>query len=650
MHSSEEAIPSTRTIDETIPDEVLGKIFRHCPYKSLGALRTVSRKWNRLIDTFTGRILIVKSSNQYHFDSESTLDNLSIKANYWMTLPRQRTANNESSSVSNSSTSVCKEIAGPSNDYVETLPEISHGEHVHKMGLVGEITLKSMEYFLQQCRYVTSLYLHLSIFNNKEFADEENVFSISTLTPYLKELVIDSSGMNNDVIPQSHFFYQQVFDSALAFLDNNKFPSLGKFILGLPYFESREGILVRKIANFLSKHCKSLKSFSLHQKYEVQLENDNDDGSENGKDSTDKCKRPESGEGDCKPGSISPSSSTCSNSDYLSLKQLAVNALELKKCSLEEIHIVLLKTQESAPLWKNLLLHQERMKSVIFAGDKIPCPVSSIEYNWATLVTLRLDIRDGVNLTCFQKCVHLKHLTLGGRQETYYEDEFESDDEDGHYDQTLQLRNSNFLPRSLESVEIMNLRTHKDDARIICMELPELRDLHLKNLGWEGNLGLSLGDLAQVWKMGRLDHFCIEASLNMFSYSEIEKREDVPPELNLMACVLLSNSFTVASKFYLNVWKKDIGMYTTVETNHASSGTTTESMDVFQIPSTVILKDEEEDDDETESEEDEEDSKENSEEGSSSEEEGSGNDDDDEEEEESDVDGKEVTGKGRKSL
>ncbi|ODN05453.1 hypothetical protein Ocin01_01214 [Orchesella cincta] len=629
------------TIDNAIPDEVLGKIFRQCPYESLGALRTVSKRWNRVVDTFTGRMLIVKTGNEYQVDSESTLDKLNIKANYWMTLPRERTRSNESLSISNSSTS-----NEPTNvENVETcLPEISHGKHVHKVGLVGDITLKSMEYFLHQCNNVTSLYLHLSLFNDKEFEDTEKTFSISSLIPFLKELVIDSSGMNTGNSPPTHFSYKRAFNSVFAFLDNNKFSSLNKFIFGLPYFESREGIVVQKLANFLSKHSETLKSFSLHQKYDVQSEK-SDSGSEKG--TVDKSNRPESGEGDCRGESISPSSSKCSNSDYLSLKYLAVNALELKKCSLEEIHIVLLKTQESSPLWKNLLLHQERMKRVIFAGDKMPCPVSSIECNWATLVTLRLDLRDGVNLACFKKCIHLKNLTLGGRAEAYYEDEFDSDEEENQFDQTLQLRNVNCLPKSLESLEIMNLRTHQDDASIICMELPELRDLHLKNLGWEGNLGLRLGDLVQMWIMGRLDHFCIEASLNMMSYSEIEKSRSVPPELNLMACVLLSNSFTAVSKFYLNVWKNEAGMYTTVETKNIAS----EITDVFQIPDNVVMKDEEETDDESESEEEEDSEEENSEEeeGSGNEEEGSDDDYEDAEQSESDLDGKEVKAKGGKS-
>lgn len=542
-------------------------------------------------------------------DPESNLDRMSIRANYWMTLSPSPVDDNAGDGDGN---------GAAVEEVVEKLQDISNPESVRKIGFVGQLGqlsgYKPLECILNPCKNITSLYLHLSIFSatteTLKMEKKPEPWQVSCIIPRLKELVIDSCGIScedsTDLLE-----YRPTLLSTAAFLCSQKFIALEKLIFRVPYMESVEGIIVRSVCIFMGRHAATLKSFAFTQKYELdgsQNDENRDESCENNGESQNE-KGEHRGEGDSfvekgRDGYFS------TNVNYLNLTQLGLSAQELKNVILEEFHVKLACKQESAPVWKNMLIKQNHLKKCIFAGDKLPIPSGTIEGNCKTLVTVRLDVRDGVNLECFRNCVNLKHLSLGGRNEV---DESFNDGEgnssysgsEKYYPLTAYLKNAKFLPVGLESLEIINLKTHKEDASIIALHLRNLRDLILKNIGWEGNLGLRLCDLTKVWRLGRLDHLCIKQSLNLISYSELEENS-LSPELNLFACVIQSNSFTTASKFFLEVWRKDdSGLYTTRKPDSIEQSDE-EELDVFQMPNKVELSEEEEEEEESSSDSEEE--------------------------------------------
>lgn len=544
-------------------------------------------------------------------DPESNMDRMSIRANYWMTLSAQRHP---------TGSSVCSKLEVGETEHeaeisiveeVEKLQDISNPDTVRKIGFVGQLGLSGyqpLECIISPCKNITSLFLHMSVFciSKQNSSMQSGPWLASCCLPHLKELVIDSCGISCDDSSNT-FNFKCTFLSLAAFLYSQKFIRLETIIIAIPYMEYMEGILTRAICVFLGKHSDSIKKFAYTQKYEIP----NDEDSEN--ENEDETERQHQGDGD-RFDNIKRSFNFSTDVNYLSLSQLALSTKELKTVCLEELYVVLNRKQESAPVWKNLLIKQDHMKKCVFTGDKIPLPQGTIEMNHQSLAIVRLDIRDGVNLECFKTCVHLRELSLGGRRdanESYGSNQSNEGDDDASlndsqlYQHSVQLKNAIYLPSSLESLEIINLWTHKNDLRTIALELPSLQDLTLKNVGWEGNLGLRLCDLAKIYERGKLNHLCIKASLNLMSYSELEE-ESLSPELNLIACVVQSNSFAAASKFSLEVWKRSGDLYTTRKPEGFAE-VEEDELDVFQMPNKVELNEEEDQESNSSSSEEEED-------------------------------------------
>lgn len=530
-------------------------------------------------------MLIVKSGNTFLVDPESTLDKMSIRTNYWMTLSADCSLFNSNCFENSSVDKSCGDA--PSPEDIEKLQDIPNPDAVKKIGFLGHLGISGytpLECILSPCKNITSLYLHMSLFcPTKKEAERREPWQASFCLPNIKELVIDSSGVSHED-SKTLFSFKQAFIQIAKFLTAQKFEKLEKLIVGLPYMESTEGLFTRALCIFLGEHAKSLKIFAYNQKYEVP----------------DDEETPEDDDDDGKEGTGSKSGIEFStNVNYLSLSQLATSMKELKHVVLEELYVNLVKRQESAPVWKNLLIAQNTMKKCIFVGDKIPLPGGTVEVNAATLVTLRLDVRDSVDLRYFEKCYNLKSLSLGGRHDA---------NESGHdldlgddqyssfgavYEPPVQLKNAKYLPSCLESLEIINLRTDKDEARVLCLELPGLKELIMVNLGWEGSLGLKLTHLVGIFEKRQLDHFRIKSSVNMLSYQEMEDECQLPVG-NLFACVIQSNSFAAATKFTLEVWKTPEGKYTTRNDNDDE-----DELDVFEVPDKVAFLEEEEEEEDS---------------------------------------------------
>lgn len=595
--------------------QLLAKVLRYCSSGMYHVLRQVSKRWDHVVDQNIGRACIIKLGSSLIIDHDSELDDFTIKTNFWTTISSTCVINENDSVDKTLEPTLISSVSG------SQVTEISNPGSIHKLGVIGKFSedypLKALEKFLTPCVNVTGLYLHFSFFASTTHGAEDWSISLVNVLPNLRELVIDSNGMSNEESDSDKMFdFKQMLQAVGVFLMSQNFPHVTKFVCRLPYMESCEGLLIRGVATLLGNHSQTIKSFSFHQTFVVDRDDDSSDSDEDNEsdrddnqddnhqqkdshdqDVTNTTRR--RGSGDCPTKNLKP------RTNYLSLKNLADTATLMKKVSLEEFHVLLVKSrQESAPVWKNMIVHQGEMRKCIYAGDKMHAPLWTLEANSRTLVTLRLDLYEGIDLKYLQNCSQLKHLSLCGKQEA--ECDFDlpmEEDEDKLY---LQLKNSACLPSSLQSIEIINLRTLSDDAHLMSQKLPKLTDLSLKNVGWEVDLGLHLLDLAAIWNSRRLHHLLIKASLNMLSLSEVERTTVVPPELNLIACTLLSSSLATGPNFSLEVWKTKQGTYTTLGSNGALLQDNIEmpfAVDVFQIPNGVKFNEEEEEDEDTSSDE-----------------------------------------------
>jgi hypothetical protein len=176
----------------------------------------------------------------------------------------------------------------------------------------------------------------------------------------------------------------------------------------------------------------------------------------------------------------------------------------LQLTQLKDVYINLTRQQESDPLWKNFILHQEKLERLIFTGEsQIPFPGNTIRHNAKTLKILVLDVRDDVDLKYLKDCKTLKKLTIMADPSGK-----DLDDNDIRFDTDPNLLNVNKLPKSLEKLALKHLKIHRTDVDfIVSTAMTNLREFELTGGGTKGELGVSCKTVASVWQEKRLDRF-----------------------------------------------------------------------------------------------------------------------------------------------
>ncbi|XP_035701122.1 uncharacterized protein LOC118433358 [Folsomia candida] len=415
----------------------------------------------------------------------------------------------------------------------ERLPEklfssgIKSPDYVKKLSFVGNIPIQLPSAFLSICKNLTGIHFHLSslvgIAVIKAAAAMGAQVSLTLDVPTLKTLVFDSSGLNEmwestaaSLRPVTKLGH--VLDLVINFLEQNNFPHLDNLIVDSPLCLDKENAVISSISSFLSRHWQSVQSFCYHQGFVVVLSPDSDE---------EELSNPE---------------------NQVSLSNLAFSSTQLKKVSLTDLHVGLYRPQESGPLWINFLIQQAHLEKMIFTGDPIPFPANTVKANQSTLTTLICELRDSVDCAYLKDCIHLRKLSLLGKNEDEIEDQdipdiiLEADDEDNHPHHCNNILDLILLPVTLENLRINRLKVDaKAITEIICGgRWDRLKRLELIDCGVEGNLGVPLQTIGHIMQAKQLTWFQIDYSLNRKSVTE----KNISAPLQMLAYALRNNSIS----------------------------------------------------------------------------------------------------------
>jgi len=399
---------------------------------------------------------------------------------------------------------------------------------------------------MTSCKFLYGVHIHFSALSGIIEVD-----NLKMDVPTLKTLVIDTYGVKEQAVmtEQDPDFinWKQGFHVMCTLLNQNSFFHLNKLILDVPFCPDNESFVVSAISNFLYKHLSSLMNFSYHQSFISKR--------------------------------IYPDDPSDDENEHVSLKFLAKNAALLKSVSLECIQIHLIDPQLSGPLWKNFILHQNKLKKLVFTGhSRIPFPAVTIKANEKSIHTIVLDIRDTIDLSTLTGCLALKKLVLMTDSEKN-----EEADEDENYKMSSidmpDVKNFKSLPSSLEILNIRYLKVDQQDVQgILNGRLRNLKMLELIKCGHDYNFGVPIQMIGQIWEEKTLPHFIIRKSLNRESL----RQKPMSSTVSLLAYVI-DSSYSV-SNFEIDGTLDDTGNYRLSRHVEDETANVELEIDVFTFP------------------------------------------------------------------
>lgn len=270
------------------------------------------------------------------------------------------------------------------------------------------------------------------------------------------------------------------------------YPHLRRFELGFPFFWDKESDITKALSRFLHKHHKSLRFLSLEFHFYWRLE--------------DKSFEELSVE------------DMNAYADIFELPELSeIINLKLFNIDITDKRFIV----PSIFYWEKLMLQQESLEFLKYkSGYHCTLPKCLIERNCSTLKTICMTVRANsvlpVDCNVLGKCHQLERLELDGGLRLIHQ--VLGDTRGPH------LVNASSLPKTLKFIRLCSIFIESDDADFICLELKNLRTLHLEDIGQSDELGLRFSTLCEICERKQLDTFKIVSSLNESSL-DVAKRD-----------------------------------------------------------------------------------------------------------------------------